>query len=83
MIRYNALQNHKASMVRRFSAIYDREFMEFYEKRHPEQFPDDVRKTEDDFWEVELTRSDNLDHALPLVDRLRPWRQRRYPLVPD
>ena len=83
MIRYNALQNHKASMVRRFSAIYDREFMELYEKRHPEQFPDDVRKTEDDFWEVELTRSDNLDHALPLADRLRPWRQRRYPLVLD
>ena len=83
MIRYNALQNHKASMVRRFSAIYEREFMELYEKRYPEQFPDDVRKTEDDFWEVELTRSDNLDHALPLADRLRPWRQRRYPLVPD
>ena len=78
MIHYNALQYVKADMVRRFSAIYDREVMDFYKEKHPEQFPDVVRKTEDDFWEVELTRSDNLDHALPLADRRRPWRQRRY-----
>ena len=46
-------------------------------------FPDEVRKTQDDFYEVELTRIDNLDHALPQADRLRPPRQRRYPLILD
>ena len=35
-------------------------------------YPDLVRKTSADFWEVEFTRIDNLDHALPWEDRLRP-----------
>ena len=78
LIDYNALQYVKADMVRRFVATYDQEFMDFYKEKHPEMFPDVVRKTEDDFWEVELTRSDNLDHCLPLADRRRPWRQRIY-----
>ena len=37
-------------------------------------YPDLVRKTAADFWEVEFTRIDNLDHALPWEDRLRPPR---------
>ena len=78
---YNALQYVKADMIRRVVATYDQDlpgFMDRYKKRHPEMVPGVVRKTEDDFWEVELTRSDNLDHCLPLADRRRPWRQRIY-----
>ena len=85
MTRYNALQDQKARLVRHLvdSRCFNCETMEQWGNLYPDRLPDDVRKTEDDFWEVELTRSDNLDHALPLADRLRPWRQRRYPLVPD
>ena len=53
-------------------------YLDRYKQRHPQGIPDVVPKTEDDFWEVELTRSDNLDHALPIADRRRPWRQRIY-----
>ena len=82
---YNALQDEKARLVRHLvdNRGFNRGMMEKWGNLYPHMLPDDVRKTEDDFWEVELTRSDNLDHALPLADRLRPWRQRRYPLVLD
>ena len=85
MTRYNALQYEKARLVRHLvdNRGFNRGMMEKWGNLYPDRLPDDVRKTEDDFWEVELTRSDNLDHALPLADRLRPWRQRRYPLVLD
>ena len=78
---YNAQQCQKADFIRRIVATTDKDspgFMDLYRKRHPQGFPDVVRKTEDDFWEVELTRSDNLDHRLPMADRRRPWRQRIY-----
>ena len=78
---YNAQQWRKADVIRRFLTPYEKNspaFMDLYKQRHPQGIPDVVPKTEDDFWEVELTRSDNLDHALPMADRRRPWRQRIY-----
>ena len=36
------------------------------------RYPDLVPSTRDQFWEIELTRIDNLDHELPWEDRLRP-----------
>ena len=38
----------------------------------PGRYPDLVPSTRDQFWEIELTRIDNLDHELPWEDRLRP-----------
>ena len=82
---YNARQDEKARLVRHLvdKRGFNRGMIQKWGSSYPHMLPDDVRKTEDDFWEVELTRSDNLDHALPLADRLRPRRQRRYPLVLD
>ena len=78
---YKVAQCQKREFIRRVIAPFEKSspgFLDRYKKRHPQGIPDVVHKTEDDFWEVELTRSDNLDHALPIADRRRPWRQRIY-----
>ena len=77
--QYKNRQDEKQKIVQRLGDLATPRWRRLW----PDLFPDDVRKTREDFWEVELTRIDNLDHALPLEDRLRPPRQRIYPLFLD
>ena len=74
---YNARQDETQRLVQRLGDLPTPRWRRLF----PGLFPDDVRKTQDEFCEVELTRIDNLDHELPLEDRLRPPRQRIYPIV--
>ena len=83
MAMYNNEQNYKQRIVQRLSNTGVDLNLPKWRRMGEALFPADVRKTLDDFYEVELTRIDNLDHALPLADRLRPPRQRIYPLVLD
>ena len=74
-------EQYRRTILIRNLAPYEKDspgFLDRFRQTHPQQIPDVVPKTEDDFWEVELTRSDNLDHKLPMADRLRPWKHRIY-----